>query len=211
MLDLERTHTPGKIRKLPGPGRGGWWWILGLPGTMYRPLLLSRSVDLGSSVLELGPRTMTYPPCVSSPFYSCLQPTDALFFLWSEIVWQAFTDTAKKHFSEFSNLSQTTQVSTHGFRARPPYCWLFYLGLAFERSGILTAAVKKREAEVVAAGFARSPWESRTKHTAELCFRRTRCSTAGCRLGGRALSIRLYPGTDRFFASLSTTKDRIVH
>ena len=143
---------------------------MGLPGTMYRPLLLSQSVDLGSSVLEGGPRTMTYPPCVSSPFYSCLQLGDALFFLWSEIVWQAFTDTAKKHFSVFSNLSQTIQVSTHGFRARSPYCCLFYLGLAFERSGILTV-VQKCEAGVVAAGFARTPWESRTKHTAELCFR----------------------------------------
>lgn len=183
---------------------------MGLPGTMYRPLLLSQSVDLGSSVLEGGPRTMTYPPCVSSPFYSCLQLGDALFFLWSEIVWQAFTDTAKKHFSVFSNLSQTIQVSTHGFRARSPYCCLFYLGLAFERSGILTV-VQKCEAGVVAAGFARTPWESRTKHTAELCFRRTCCSTAGCRLGGRGLSSRLYPGTDRFFASLSTTKDRIFH
>lgn len=166
-------------------------WILCLRGTMYCPPLLSWSVELGSATLEWGPRNRIYLPCVSNSFYSCLQFIDALFFLLSEIVWETFANTAKKHFSEFSNLNQTAQVSTRSPRASHLYCWLFYLGLPFERSRIFTV-LWKFKARVLTAGWLGwrllvcTPWESGNK-----AFGRVTVSagTAGCRLGGDALSV----------------------
>jgi len=47
-----------------------------------------------------------------------LRFTDALFFLWSEIVQQTFADAAKRHFREFSNLSQTAQNKIEDIKTR---------------------------------------------------------------------------------------------
>ena len=117
---------------------------------MYHPHLLSWSVDLGSSALEWGHCIIMYPPCVFNPFHSCLHFTDALFFPWSEIIWQTFTDTAQKSFGGFYNLNHTVQVSAHSLLVGSLYYWLIYLGLTFKRSWIFTI-IWKHKARVIMA------------------------------------------------------------
>ena len=65
----------------------------------------------------MGPVYHELSSRIFNPFHSCLHFADVLFFPWSEIVWQTFKDTAKKHFAEFCNLHQTVQVSTHSLLA----------------------------------------------------------------------------------------------
>lgn len=126
--------------------RSGWVVTVGflspwhyVPSLPY--LLVCRSGEL-SSRMESVYHDLISPPCVFNSFYSCLQFTDVLFFLWSEIVRQTFINTARTHFGEFSNLNQIAQVSTHRLLAGHLYYWLIYLGLTFQRSWIVTVLWK---------------------------------------------------------------------
>ncbi|CAD7693675.1 unnamed protein product [Nyctereutes procyonoides] len=60
----------------------------------------------------------TFETIVHQYIEQLVEPALTMLQKTIEIVWQAFTDTAKKHFSEFSNLSQTTQNKIEDIKMR---------------------------------------------------------------------------------------------
>ncbi|KAM8906758.1 interferon-induced GTP-binding protein Mx2 [Lycaon pictus] len=60
----------------------------------------------------------TFETIVHQYIEQLVEPALTMLRKTIEIVWQAFTDTAKKHFSVFSNLSQTTQNKIEDIKTR---------------------------------------------------------------------------------------------